>query len=65
MSPPTAKPAMWAQNATPPVIARVPSEPTPLNSSIRNQMPRKKIAGISIMSMKNTRKTTVSTRECG
>ena len=44
---------------------RAPSEPTPLNSSLMNQMPRKKIAGISTMSMKNNRKTTVNTREWG
>ena len=43
----------------------VPIDPTPLNSSFTNQIPRKKIAGISMMSRKNTRNTTVSTRECG
>ena len=49
---PTAKPATCAQNATPPCAASAPIEPTPLKSCIRNQMPRKKIAGISTRSRK-------------
>jgi hypothetical protein len=40
-SAPAAKPPTCAQNATPPSAARAPSDPTPLKSCIRNQIPRK------------------------
>ncbi len=63
---PATKPATCAQNAIPPWFPAVCAiEPAPLNSCIRNQKPRKKMAGISMISMKMKSGISVSTRECG
>ena len=57
---------MCAQNAVPPPAAfAMPSDPMPLTSWSRNQIPRKKMAGISTRSKKITTKIAVSTRDCG
>ena len=58
---------MCAQNATPPVStpASAAIDPTPLKNCIRNQMPRKRIAGTSMISQMMNSGTSASTRECG
>jgi len=62
---PATKPPMWAQKATPPTAARLPRVATPDMSCHRNQMSRKKTAGISTTCRKRKIGTRVTTRAVG
>jgi len=65
---PARNPATWAQNAMPPPGwpgTAVAIDPTPLRNCIRNQIPRKKIAGTSITWKYTNSGMSVTMRERG
>src|SRR5438876_77241 len=62
---PATKPPTWAQKATPPAPAWLPSAASPSMSCPRNQMRRKMTAGISITWRKKKIGTRVTTRAPG
>src|SRR3972149_5038557 len=63
---PARNPPMWAHHATPPVRADVwPIVAAPLRNWRRNQIPRKKKAGISTTGKKKNSGTSVSIRAFG